>query len=103
MRMSEVLPSILPSILPLSLGGIGGFFVGYAVKRVYRLAVIIGAFIFSVAYMAYVSVVDLNISELAETASTFVATFGPFIVPLTSSLLFVGSFIVGLAYGLTRG
>ncbi|MFQ5758156.1 MAG: FUN14 domain-containing protein [Candidatus Bathyarchaeia archaeon] len=101
--MSEVLPPILPLILPLSIGGIGGFFVGYAVKKVYRLAVIIGAFVFSVAYMAYANVIDLDVGELAETASTFVATFGPFIVPLASSLLFMGSFIVGLIFGLTKG
>jgi uncharacterized membrane protein (Fun14 family) len=99
MKMSEV----LMSILPLSIGGISGFFVGYAVKKVYRLAFIIGAFIFSIAYMAHLNVVNLDIRELIETASTLVATFGPFIVPLTSSLLFMGSFIVGLIYGLTKG
>ena len=103
MRMSEVLTSILPSILPLSIGGVGGFFVGYAVKKVYRLAVIIGAFVFLVAYMAYVNVINVDIGELVETASTLVATFGPFIIPLTSSLLFMGSFIVGLIFGLTKG
>jgi len=101
--MSEVLPSFFPLILPLSMGGLGGFFVGYVVKKVYRLAFIIGAFIFSVAYVAHLRVIDLNISGLAETVSTFVVTFSPFIVPLTSSLLFMGSFLVGLVYGLTKG
>lgn len=94
---------ILTLILPVSLGSIGGFFIGYSVKKVYRLAVIIGAFFFSVAYMAYLGVINLDISALAETASTMVTTFSPFIIPLTSSLLFMGSFIVGFIFGLTKG
>ena len=102
--MSEVLTSILPLIFPISIGGIGGFFVGYAVKKVFRLAMVIGVFIFSIAYMAYVNVINLNINELVEGVSTFVATLGPFIItPLTSSLLLMGSFIVGLLFGLTKG
>jgi uncharacterized membrane protein (Fun14 family) len=100
--MSEVLNPILPIIVPLSIGGIGGFFVGYAVKKVYRLAVIIGAFIFLVAYMAYVNVLNVDIGGLSETVSTFVAAFSPFIVPLASSLFFMGSFIIGLIFGLTK-
>jgi uncharacterized membrane protein (Fun14 family) len=104
MKMSEVLTSILPIIFPLSIGGIGGFFTGYAVKKVYRLVMIIGVFIFSIAYMAYLNVIDLNINALVETMSTFIATFGPFIItPLTSSLLLMGSFIAGLLLGLMKG
>lgn len=95
--------SILPLIVPLGLGGLGGFFVGYAVKKVYRLTMIIGAVIFSVAYLAYVNVINLNLGGLAEAVSTFIATVSPFIIPLTSSLLFMGSFIIGLIYGLSKG
>ncbi len=100
--MSEVLNPILPLIVPLSIGGIGGFFVGYAVKKVYRLAVIVGAFVFLVAYLAYVNVINVDVGGLAETMSAFAAAFSPFIVPLTSSLFFMGSFIVGLIFGLTK-
>lgn len=103
MKMSEVLTPIMSVIFPLSIGGIGGFFVGLAVKKVFRLAMVIGVFIFSIAYMAYVNVINLNINELVETVSTLVATLGPFIIaPLTSSLLLMGSFIVGLLFGLTK-
>lgn len=101
--MSEALTPILPLIVPLSVGGIGGFFLGYMVKKVYRLAVIIGAFVFLMAYMAFVGVINLNIGELTGTVSAFVAAFSPFVVPLTSSLFFMGSFIIGLIYGLTKG
>jgi uncharacterized membrane protein (Fun14 family) len=101
--MSDSLSSFLPLIIPLGMGGFGGFFVGYAVKKIYRLAMIIGVFIFSIAYLTYAEVIDLNVSGLVETVSTLVATAIPFIIPLTSSLLFVGSFIAGFVYGLTKG
>jgi len=101
--MSEVLTSLLPLVIPLSMGGLGGFFVGYTVKKVYRFAFTIGAFVLLVAYMAHVSVINLNLSGLAETVSTLVATFFPLLNPLTSSLMFMGSFMVGLMYGLTKG
>ncbi|UCE43669.1 MAG: hypothetical protein JSV57_04755 [Candidatus Bathyarchaeota archaeon] len=101
--MSEFLPSIFPLIVPLGIGGVGGFFVGYAVKKVYRLAMFIAVFVFSVAYSAYVNVIDLNANVLVETVSTLVATFSPFVVPLASSVLFMGSFLAGLLYGLTKG
>jgi uncharacterized membrane protein (Fun14 family) len=101
--MSDGLSSFMPLIIPLGMGGFGGFFVGYAVKKIYRLAMIIGVFIFSIAYLTYAEVIDLNISGLVETVSTLVTTALPFIIPLTSSLLFVGSFIAGFVYGLTKG
>jgi len=91
--MSDALSSFLPLIVPLGVGGLGGFFVGYAVKKIYRLAMFVGV----------LNIVNLNFSGLMETVSTLVTTLSPFIIPLTSSLLFVGSFIVGLVYGLTKG
>jgi uncharacterized membrane protein (Fun14 family) len=101
--MIEDLAPILPLILPMSLGGVGGFFVGYATKKVYKIAITIGLVVLSVAYLAYVGIINLNINEL-ETISTLISTFGPaVIVALTSSLVFVGSFIVGLLSGFKRG
>lgn len=103
MNMSEVLSSVLPTIFTVSLGGIGGFFVGCAVKKIYRLVMIVGVFIFSIAYLAYLKIINLDINALVETASTFAATLGPFIItPLTSSILLMSSFIVGLLLGLAK-
>lgn len=101
--MNEIWASILPLILPLSLGSIGGFFLGYAVKKVYKLAIIIGLFIFSIVYLAYINIINLNIGEV-ETVLAFIANIGPFIVAsLTSSLLFMGSFAIGLVSGFKKG
>jgi uncharacterized membrane protein (Fun14 family) len=103
MGMNEAVTSILPLILPLSVGGIGGFFIGYAFKKVYRPAIIVGAFIFSFLYMAYAKVISLNSGEL-ETVSTFIVTFGSSAIALlTSSLLFMGGFAIGLISGIKKG
>jgi uncharacterized membrane protein (Fun14 family) len=101
--MIEDFTPILPLILPMSLGGVGGFFVGYATKKVYKIAIAIGVIAFSVAYLAYVGIINLNISEL-ETISTLASTFGSAVIAaLTSSVVLMGSFIVGVLSGLKKG
>jgi uncharacterized membrane protein (Fun14 family) len=101
--MNGVVTSILPLILPLSVGGVGGFFIGYSVKKVYRPAIIVGAFIFSLLYMAYSRVISINSGEL-ETMATFIVTFGSSAIALlTSSLLFMGGFAIGLISGIKKG
>jgi len=103
MGMNEAVTSILPLILPLSVGGIGGFFIGYVVKKVYRPAIIVGAFIFSLLYLTYAKVISVNSGEL-ETVSTFIVTFGSSAIALlTSSLLFMGGFAIGLISGIKKG
>jgi len=101
--MSEVLTSISSIILPLTIGGIGGFLVGHVIRKVFRLAMLIGILVFSLACMVFVNVINVNVNELVAAVSTFIATLSPFIIaPLTSSLLLMGSFIVGLLLGLVR-
>ena len=100
--MSDMTTSLLPLILPLSAGGVGGFLIGYAVKKVYKPALIIGALIAAVVYMAYANVITLNASEL-ETMSTFLVTFSSSLMALlTSSLLFTSGFAIGLVSGLKK-
>ena len=101
--MSELITSLLPLIVPLSAGCVGGFLIGYAVKKVYRPALIIGALVASLVYLAYANVISLNVGEL-ETMSTLIVTLGSSLVALlTSSLLFTGGFAIGLVSGMKKG
>jgi len=101
--MSDMITLLLPLIVPLSVGCVGGFLIGYAVKKVYRPALIIGALLASLVYLAYANVITLNASEL-ETMSTFLVTFSSSLVALlTSSLLFTGGFAIGLVSGMKKG
>lgn len=97
--MSEVL---IPIAYQLGIGGIGGFFVGYIVKKIVRIAIIIGVFAFSLVYLAYANVINVNFSELTEIIGVTEPALGLF-APLASALPFLGSFFVGLVFGLRKG
>jgi len=97
--MSEVL---IPIAYQLGIGGIGGFFFGYAVRKLIRLAIIIGVFAFSLIYLAYANVIDVDYEGLMGIARVAEPALGLF-APLLSALPFFGSFFVGLVLGLKKG
>ena len=98
--MSEVLP---PIAYQLGIGGLGGFFVGYIVKKVIKIAIIIGVFIFALIYFAYGGVINVNYGKLIESISEYSGSAWGLLVPVLSNLPFIGSFILGLILGLKVG
>jgi uncharacterized membrane protein (Fun14 family) len=97
--MSEAL---IPIAYQLSVGGIGGFFVGYAVKKITRIAIIIGVVVFSFAYLAFKNVINIDYNELLK----FFGRAGPVVellTPFLSAFPFLGSFFVGLWFGFKKG
>jgi len=106
--MSEALTSITsvvyPLICPLTIGGIGGFFAGYAVKKVLKIAIILGVFVFALTYMVYTNVISIDTNQLTGTLSEFADRVGSFgLMPLVSTLPFIASFAVGFIFGIKRG
>lgn len=97
--MSEVL---IPIVYQLGIGGIGEFFVGYVVKKIIRIAIIIGVFAFSLIYLAYANVINMNFNELTKITGVAEPALG-LLAPLMSALPFLGSFFVGLVFGLKKG
>jgi len=97
--MSEAL---LPIAFQLGIGGIGGFFVGYAVKKIVRIAVIIGVFAFSLMFLAYTNVINVDYDELIGIARVTEPALG-MLAPFLSALPFLGSFFVGVTLGLKKG
>ena len=97
--MSEVL---VPIAYQLGIGGIGGFFFGYVVKKVIRIAIIIAVFVFSLIYLAYSNVINVDYDALMEITRVAEPALGLF-APLVSALPFLGSFFVGLMFGLRKG
>ena len=94
-----------PIIYQLGIGGIGGFFVGYAVRKVFKIAVVLGVFTFFLICLAYGDVIRVNYSELAESVSGFAKAVSPalgLLTPLVSHLPFIGSFILGLMFGFKK-
>ena len=56
-----------PILIQLGFGGIGGFFVGYLLKKVLKFALMIGVIAFIFTYFAYESYMEIDYAQLIET------------------------------------
>ncbi len=97
--MSETL---IPIVYQLGIGGIGGFFVGYTVKKITRIAIIIAVVAFSFAYLAFTKVINIDYDALLKLAGLADPVVG-LLAPFLSAFPFLGSFIVGLWFGFRKG
>jgi len=95
--------AVNPIIYALIIGGMAGYFIGYLIKKVSHFALIIGIFVFLFMYLGYTKAVDLNFGELGATVKRFADSLAPLgLTALASSTPFVGSFVLGLVFGLKR-
>ncbi|NIR86997.1 hypothetical protein GWO13_05250 [Candidatus Bathyarchaeota archaeon] len=94
--------ALIPIAYQLGIGGIGGFFFGYVIKKVIRIAILIGVFVFSLIYLAYSEVINVDYDELTGFARVVEPALG-LLAPLVSAFPFLGSFFVGLVFGLKKG
>jgi uncharacterized membrane protein (Fun14 family) len=102
--MSEVLT---PIVYELGLGGIGGFIVGFAIKKLSKLILfLIGLFILVLIYLGVKGVISVNyealfafISDLFGAASSALS----WLVHTIALLPFAASFIAGFLIGFKLG
>jgi uncharacterized membrane protein (Fun14 family) len=102
--MSEIFPSLG---YQLGIGGTGGFIVGYALKKISKLIVIVlGLFIAALLYLGVQGIIGINYEALRTAIANslgMVESAFSWIVELVSLLPFAGSFIVGFLLGLKLG
>ena len=94
-----------PILFQLGIGGIGGFFIGYAIRKVVKVALILGMVVFSLMFLAFTNVIDIDYGGLVEMVSKFISTVNPalgLLTPLLAHLPFVGSLIFGLIVGFKK-
>ena len=94
-----------PVLFQLVIGRVSGFFVGYAMRKILKVALILVAIIFSLVFLAYINVLDVNYDGLSELVSSFVNAINPalnMLTPLLAHVPFIASFIIGLIIGLRR-
>ncbi|PVX25756.1 MAG: hypothetical protein CW716_07380 [Candidatus Bathyarchaeum sp.] len=92
-------------LFQLALGGIGGFLIGYALRRVLKVALIIGLVVFLLIVLAYANVIAVDYSGLSESASSIVTAINPaldMLTPLFAHIPFIASLIFGLFLGFGR-
>ena len=89
----------------MGIGGIGGFFIGYAIRKFFKIALILGVVVFSLIFLAYSNVINVNYGGLSEMASAFVNAVNPALdvfTPLLIHIPFIVSLILGLIIGFQR-
>ena len=91
-------------LFSLSIGGVGGFFIGYATKKIIKiLMVLLGLYALSLFYLMHVEVIKLNSEKLLETMSSLVAQIVGFFSSTLTYLPLSGSFAAGFTLGIVKG
>jgi uncharacterized membrane protein (Fun14 family) len=105
MITSTLNESLVNIIFQLCIGGIGGFLIGYALRKVFKVAVIIGVIVFALIVLAYTNVINVDYSGLSEAASSIINAINPalsLLTPLLAHVPFIASLVFGLIVGFKR-
>jgi uncharacterized membrane protein (Fun14 family) len=105
--MIELSNLLTPIAGEVGIGGIGGFFAGWALKKAAKLlAVIIGLAFLGLQYLSYKSIIIIDYTalqawanEIAGQASGAQTLLTDFIVHAPFGAAFVGGFYLGLQKG----
>ena len=99
--------AIIPLTYQVGIGGIGGFIVGYAFKKLLKIvAVIVGLFILALIYLGYQGIITINFGELENSIANALGLAGQatgFIATIIALLPAAGSFGVGFFLGFKLG
>ncbi|RLI42209.1 hypothetical protein DRO59_04865 [Candidatus Bathyarchaeota archaeon] len=102
--MSSVFPSVA---YQLGIGGVGGFVLGYIIKKVSKLiAVLLGLFILFLLYLGVKGVISINYDALWKAMTDLLGFAGQaadWLIGFASLLPFMGSFIAGFLLGFKAG
>ncbi len=102
--MSEIFPQLG---FQVGIGAVGGFIVGYAVKKLSKLvAVVIGLFLIALIYLGTQGIININYGALwnAVGKALGLANSGfSWLVGIISLLPFAGTFAVGFLLGFKLG
>ncbi len=102
--MSEI---ATPLVFQLGTGAVGGFVVGYAIKKVAKLIVVlIGIFLIALIYLSSQYIITIDYGKLISTVRDWLGgTAGviSWLTPIVAVLPFAGSFMAGFFLGFKMG
>jgi len=102
--MSSVLS---PLVYQMGLGGIGGFIIGCAIKKMSKLIVVLlGLFIIFPLYLGTSGIIEIYYEELWKALASFLdfaAQSATWLVGIIFLLPFMGSLVTGLLLGFKLG
>jgi len=102
---SPLVESLAPIVFQLVLGGVGGFLIGYAIRKVIKIAIIVAVVVFSLILLASANVINVDYSGLSETTTNVLNAVNPalnMITPLLAHVPFIASLIFGFFLGFKR-
>lgn len=79
--------------------------IGYAMRKFFKIALILGAIVFSLILLAYTNVINVDYGGLSDMASSFVTAINPalnMLTPLLAHVPFIASLMFGLFIGFRR-
>jgi len=90
----------------LIIGGAGGYFIGYALKRTVKiLLIVLGILAFSLASLAFIGTINVNYDGLVVGITNLINPQQLSMIvlqALTGYLPLIASFAVGLIFGIGR-
>jgi uncharacterized membrane protein (Fun14 family) len=102
--MSEL---IAPVAYQLGLGTVGGFIIGFALKKIAKLfIVVLGIFILALLYLGVGNIISINFGALWSAIGDWLGGAGQaasWLIGLIALIPFIGSFMVGLFLGFKLG
>ena len=102
--MSEV---VSPLVFQLCIGAVGGFIVGFALKKLSKLTLfLIGLFVLALIYLSTRGIININYNALWTALASLLGLAGSafaWLIDVISILPFAGSFIAGFLIGLKLG
>ena len=98
---------LTPLVGELGIGGVGGFLVGFALKKAAKiLAVIVGLFALGLQYLAYENIISIDYTALQVFANELLGQTTGAQTWLTDFIVYApfgAAFIGGLYLGLQKG
>ena len=99
--MSQMLT---PFIYQMGTGVAGGFLVGYAVKKILKILMVVFGFCFvAVSYLGFSEIINVNYDKLASAISGLVTQASGFLSTTIEGLPFASTFLAGLTIGIMKG
>lgn len=99
--MSEALGSF---VTQFGAGGIGGFLVGYAIKKIVKIiGFLLGLSVLLLFYLEHVGVISVNYGKLAEATAGVLQSAVEVLPAIVGYLPMATSFTGGLALGVMKG
>ncbi len=98
---------LLPLVVSVSGGFLLGFLVGYALKKMLKLAAVIaGVFLLGLIALDYTGIISVNYEALEKLLGGLASTLlgnNELLATLASNLPVSGGFVLGLIVGLKKG